>query len=217
MDKKKPIGQRILNIVQDESPLMSTVGAVFTFVLLNVCTLVCMVPVITGGAALTALYDVLLQRSGWNYVTACKQFFKSFRQKLAASLLPWVLTLAAAGGVLAAWKIVLEQGLTNQFALMLPLLLASIVILFTVLWLYPLMAAAALPWRQAIPAAFVLGLKELGHSALLLVLEAILVLFALYCSTASLSWLGLWLLCGLAPLEGLKLRVIAGKLPRKAP
>ena len=214
MRRKGSLWQSILGVLGDEAPLMTGVGRVMLLVILNVCLLLGMMPVITGGAAWLALYTVLLERGEWNYVTACGRFCRVLRQKLKASIIPWLVTLLAVGGLAAAWRIVLERGWTDNFLLMLPLLLATVGIAFTALWVYPLAAASDMSWRQAVPAAFLLGLRELWRSLVLLALEVLIIVLALYCAAGPLTLKGIWLLLGITPIELLKLRLIAGKLPK---
>ena len=214
MRRKGSLWQSILGVLGDEAPLMTGVGRVMLLVILNVCLLLGMMPVITGGAAWLALYTVLLERGEWNYVTACGRFFRVLRQKLKASIIPWLVTLLAVGGLAAAWRIVLERGWTDNFLLMLPLLLATVGIAFTALWVYPLAAASDMSWRQAVPAAFLLGLRELWRSLVLLALEVLIIVLALYCAAGPLTLKGIWFLMGITPIELLKLRLIAGKLPK---
>ena len=214
MRRKGSLWQSILRALGDEAPLMTGVGRIMLLVILNVCLLLGMMPVITGGAAWLALYTVLLERKKWNYVTACGQFFRVLRKTLASSILPWLLTLLAVGGVTAAWRIVLIWGWTNQFFLLLPLLLATAGIAFPALWLYPLAAVSGMSWRQAVPAAFLLGLRELWRSLVLLALEVLTIVLALYCAAGPLTLKGIWFLMGITPIELLKLRLIAGKLPK---
>lgn len=213
MRRKRSLWQSVLRVVGDESPVMAAVGRVMLLVVLNLCLILCMMPVVTGGAAWIGLCTVLLEGKQWNYVTAVRRFFQVVRKTLTAAILPWILTLLAVGGLVSAWYIVLVQGLTNLFALMLPLLLATVVIAFTVLWLYPLMAASGMSWRQAVPAAVLLSLRELWRSLALLALEAVMAALAVWCAAEFLTLTGIWLLCGIAPIEALKLRLMAGKLP----
>ena len=214
MRRKGSLWQSLLRALGDEAPLMTGVGRIMLLVILNVCLLLGMMPVITGGAAWMALYTVLSEREGWNYVTACTRFFRVFRQKLVASIFPWLVTLLAVGGMAAAWRIVLTQGWTDSFLLMMPLLLATVVTAFAVLWFYPLAAVSGMSWRQAVPAAFLLALRELWYSLALLALEGLLAALALWCAAGSLTLKGLWLLLGIAPIELLKIRLIAKKLPQ---
>lgn len=214
MRRKGSLWQSVLRALGDDAPLMTGVGRIMLLVILNVCLLLGMMPVITGGAAWLALYTVLSERGEWNYVTACTRFFGVLRERWKGSILPWLITLLAAGSVVAAWKIVLTQGWTNRFLLIMPLLLATVVTAFTVLWFYPLAAVSGMPWRQAVPAAFLLALRELWCSLTLLALEVFEVVLALYCAAGPLTLTGLWLLLGVTPVELLKLRLIVGKLPQ---
>ena len=68
MRRKGSLWQSILRAVGDEAPLMTGVGRVMLLVILNLCLLLGMMPVITGGAAWLALYTVLLGWGEWNYV-----------------------------------------------------------------------------------------------------------------------------------------------------
>ena len=54
------------------------------------------------------------------------------------------------------------------------------------------------------------------RSLALLALEALLAVLALYCAAGPMTLTGLWLLTGITPIELLKLRLIAGKLPKSA-
>ena len=48
MKKKRSFGQSILNFLGDSSPFMTLVGKAAFLVVLNVCWLVCCVPVVTA-------------------------------------------------------------------------------------------------------------------------------------------------------------------------
>lgn len=216
MGQKRSLWQTIMKTVQDDGPLMTGVGRGIRLVVWNLCLLVCLLPVITGGAGWIALYAVLWEGGERSFAASCACFFRKVRQTFKASLLPWGITLLAVGGLAGAWRIILAQGWTNRFVWMMPLLLATAVTAFTVLWLYPLLAVSGMPWRRAIPAACLLGLRELGTSFLLLILEAVLAALALRCAAGPLTLTGIWLLCGIAPLEALKLRLMRKTLSKVA-
>ncbi len=216
MQQKRSLWQTIMKTVQDDGPLMTGVGRGIRFVVLNLCLLVCLLPMITGGAGWIALYTVLWEGSDRNFAASCASFFRAVRRTFKMSLLPWGITLLVVGGLAGAWRIILVQGWTNRFVWMMPLLLATAVIAFTVLWLYPLLAVSGLTWRRAVPAACLLGLRELGTSFVLLILEVVLVALALRCAAGPLTLTGIWLLCGVAPLEALKLRLMRKTLSRIA-
>ena len=55
---------------------MTLVGKAAFLVVLNVCWLVCCVPVVTAGASTAALYAVLLERGEHSYLSAPPAFFR---------------------------------------------------------------------------------------------------------------------------------------------
>lgn len=212
MGKKKGLFQALIDFLSDRSPFMTWVGRTALLAVLNLCWLLCSLPVLTGGAALIALYTVLMERADCTYDAALKRFVYIFRSRWKDSFPLWLWTLAVCGGLAVSWQIVLSQGLTNRFLFMAPLLLASIVVLFTLLWLYPLLAAG-IPPKKAIQTAFVLGLREVWRSLLLLILAASAVVFALWCFIASMTLAGIWFLLGFTPIACIMLKLIEGVLP----
>ena len=164
MKKKRTFSNMITGFFNDDSKFMTFIGRVALLASANVCWLVCSLPAVTGGAALIALYTVLLERKEQTYDTAFKRFFQVFAKTLLPSLPLWLLTLGVGTALATAWRIVLRENLTDHFFLLAPLLLASAVMAIALLWLFPLLASGETAWREALPAAFHLGLRELGRA-----------------------------------------------------
>lgn len=215
MGKKKTFGQAIIDFFADSSPFMHAVGQAALVAAAGLCWLVTTLPVFTGGAALTALYTVLLERTHLTYDVAFRQFFRCFRRQFRRTLPLWLLALAVCGVLSAAWYLAFSLGLTNRFLLMLPLLLASAAAAFTMLWLFPLLAARDLGRTETLAAAFLLGLRELWRSLILVLLEGAAAALTLFCAHGPLTLTGLWLLFGGGVTAWLKLLVMGHAL--KAP
>ncbi len=82
-----------MSIFDPEGPLMGTLAIIADLAILNLITLLCCVPVITAGAALTAMHFVLLKivRQEEGYITA--DFLRSFRQNFRQATAVWCLFL----------------------------------------------------------------------------------------------------------------------------
>ena len=82
-----------MSIFDPEGPLMGTLAIIADLAILNLITLLCCVPVITAGAAITAMHYVLLKivRQEEGYVTA--DFLHSFRQNFRQATAVWSLFL----------------------------------------------------------------------------------------------------------------------------
>ncbi|MDO5131586.1 MAG: YesL family protein [Eubacteriales bacterium] len=78
-----------------ENPLMRALGTAGDLIMLNAVTLLCMLPVVTYGASLTARDDVLwhMVRGEESYIV--RSFFKSFKKNLKQGSLMGILFLAA--------------------------------------------------------------------------------------------------------------------------
>jgi hypothetical protein len=96
---------------------------------------------------------------------------------------------------------------------MLPLLLSSVVVLFTLCWLYPLYAVSLLEnsipaLKDILSASLLIGLRELLRSfgaALLMLLPDLLLLWV---STQSLTLMGIWVLFGISPFALLHSKIV---------
>ncbi|MBO5999901.1 MAG: YesL family protein, partial [Lachnospiraceae bacterium] len=68
------------NLFSMDSPLMKVLSRVADLLILNLLTVVCCIPVITAGAAFSAMYYVLLKmvRGEEGYIV--KQYFKAFKE-----------------------------------------------------------------------------------------------------------------------------------------
>lgn len=209
MQKKTGLFHKIALFFGDNSPFMTRVGRIAALAVLNLCWLLCTLPVITGGAALTALYTVLSELNTLSYTGAFRRFFQVFPRRLRNTLLPWVATVVILAGLAAAWHTVLSANLTDNFAAMTPLLLVSCLLLFTVLWLFPLLALRRERGLAALAAAFLMGLRELWRSAVMAVLAVVALVLPLWCAETSLVMVGLWFLFGFSPIAWLMLRITA--------
>lgn len=215
--KKPGLWQRFSNLVSDSSPLMTRVGQVALLAVCNLCWLVCSLPVVTTGAATTALFAVLLERRELSFDTAFTAFFRAFRRCWRTATALWLPALVL--GVVwlwAAWLTAVQNLLNNAFAL-LPLLVSGAVWAFVVLWLFPLLAIGGGRPGALLRKAFLLGLGELWRSMVMLVIELVpLALFFLYAKTFMLLS-SFWILLGFALLALLKLLVMEPVLRRHAP
>ncbi len=86
-----------MHFMEYDSPVMSTIGKITDVIWLSALWFVCCLPVITIGAATTALYytGVKTIRKSRGYVT--RTFFHAFRINFLPSLGLWLLSLAGVG------------------------------------------------------------------------------------------------------------------------
>ncbi|MBR1566158.1 MAG: DUF624 domain-containing protein [Oscillospiraceae bacterium] len=80
-----------------ENPFMRTLSALADLIVLNLLTLLCFLPVITAGAALTALNSCCIRLIRQEDDSLLRDYFRAFRLNFKKATLLWLLFLLAAG------------------------------------------------------------------------------------------------------------------------
>ena len=78
-----------------DNPVMRTLSLAADLIVLNLLTALCSLPVITAGAALTALFDQCIRLVRDEDNSVAKGFFRAFRANFKTGTLLWLLFLAA--------------------------------------------------------------------------------------------------------------------------
>lgn len=82
------------NLFNLDSPLSRFSDKVTDLMILNLFFLVCSVPIVTIGASITALYDVLTKMDTNREVPATKGFLKAFKSNFVKSTKLWIIFIA---------------------------------------------------------------------------------------------------------------------------
>jgi len=123
-----------------ESPLMSGLNKMADMMILNLITIICCVPVITIGAALTALHYVSLKmvRNEETYIV--KGYFKSFKQNFIQSTIIWLLQLLLLGLMIVDFTIVNHSGMEFPFWVSMGLVALCLLVYALLIHVFPLQA-----------------------------------------------------------------------------
>ena len=165
------------------SPFASAVNKLVQMIWAGILWFVCSIPVVTAGAATTALYEVLLkmEKDQEGYVGA--SFLRAFRENMKSATLVWILLLAA--------KVVFGVNLfyyavfgSSQFAVQR--------VVFAVLWLltvtlagyvFPVLARFENTTAGTLRMAAVLAVRNPGWTAVILSVQLL---------TAAVCWFFLY-------------------------
>lgn len=178
-----------------DSPLGQKLTLMSNLVLLNLLWIICSLPIITMGAATSAMYHVIFLYITNQDDAVVKPFFKALAGSLKQATPVWVLHL------LALCMLVAEAFyLSGESSGGLKLLFAAIVLLFIAVgtFLYPLMGRYETTGRQALWNSLALALKHPGTSLLLSGVQAAVGLAMLL--YPALAWITaiFWTLIGFA-------------------
>lgn len=143
-----------------DSPLMRGLSKMADLMWLNILTMVCCVPIITAGAAFTAMHYMTLKivRDEETYIT--QGFFKSFKTNFKQATVIWLLILVAA--FILGTDYFLVADVTGTFGTVVGLAVGAAAVLVILIFLYafPVLAKFDNTTKQIIKNAFVLSLMQ---------------------------------------------------------
>lgn len=82
------------SLLNPDNPVMQFITKIVYSVYLNVLWFICCIPVVTAGAATTALYYVTLKMAKNEEGGITKSFFKAFKENFKQSTIVWLILLA---------------------------------------------------------------------------------------------------------------------------
>ncbi len=162
-------------------------GPVFTFLSrladlfwLNLLFIVCCIPVITIGAATTALYYVTLKmaKDEEGYIT--RSYFKSFKENFKQATVIWIGFLVVGMIMITDLRIV-NSGNTAEIlsspalgnVIMVAVFLMGIVILMVGTYIFPILAQFDNTIKNTAKNAFLISIRHLPYTIAMLVITAI--------------------------------------------
>lgn len=191
------------SIFNPEGPVVRFLGYIAELMALNLCFLLCSIPVFTVGTSITALYGALFLREGGG---AFRRFFREFRRNFRQGTLLGLI-LGAAGVIL-----VLDYQLLGQmegYALV-----KYILYLAGLCWLGVAATAFGLTARyedklgRTLKNALLLSFSALSRTVLIVVIDALPLLLLLLAPDLFGRSFILWLLLGFALCAQLKVWVL---------
>lgn len=156
----------MLKLFSPDSIVMRTMSRVCDLFLLNVFFLLSCIPIITIGAAATALYTVCFRFDTEKEAGVIKVYCKAFRENWKQATAIWLILLACGGS--ACFNCFLFYGMSGifrVFALLFVLLLA--LVLLTAGYIFPLVSQFDNRLLPALKNAFSLSIGYLPRSILI--------------------------------------------------
>ncbi len=188
-------------VFNPDSPMMRALGVVWDLIVLNLLFLVCCIPVVTIGPAITALHYVTTKMAGEKDGTpVVGNFFKSFRANFRQGVLMGIL-FGAAGGFLGYDIYLLWHSGNFQnsiFKILIPV--AAIAYMMTFVYAFPLLARFNNTVLGTIRNAFIMSVTSLPKTFSMLLLIGASVALTLYTQTTLRYGLFLWFALGFSSI-----------------
>lgn len=170
-----------------EGPVFSALSRLADLFWLNLLFILCCIPVVTAGAAATALYYVTLKmaKDEEGYIT--KSYFKSFKENFVQATIIWLLfvvvmvimyfDIVVAGG--GSFTEVIKSAAVSN-VVMVAAGVMSIVLIMTLTYVFPLLAQFDNTVKNTIKNAFLISVRHLPYTILLIAITVTPVLLVWY-------------------------------------
>ena len=150
-----------------DSPLMRFLNRVGDLLILNILMIICCIPIITVGAACTAMHYVLLKimRDEEGYLV--KGFFKSFTQNFKQATLTWLLMLLVILVYVGDAVIFAYSGIKFPRLLVIAVIAVGVILLMISTYIFPLLARFENTIKNTIRNAALLAFANLPKTLLM--------------------------------------------------
>lgn len=184
-----------MSLFRVDNPVIQLLGKLMQLVLLNLLMLLCSLPVVTIGAAITAgHYTALKIRRNEGYVL--QNFWNSFKENLLQATVLWIVILVNAGIAFGAYRVAGLVGGTVGSLIMVVIIAMFIVTLFCYMWLYPLLSKFRNTIWMTMKNAYILSFRYLFRTLYMVMVTLIPIILL---EALTLNWyIALFLLFGLS-------------------
>ena len=184
-----------MRIFSLNSPLMQKLSLLYDLIILNLLTIFCSLPVVTMGAAISALYDGVWRLRN-HEGTLLRNYFQAFRSNFKQATLLFLPLLLVGVNLGNRLLTVFTDETLAQTERLLPLFLACLVWGMLMAWVFPLQSRFDNKTIRIYMNAFFCALKFLPQTLVMLLLNllpwALWVLFPVQFMQYLLLWLLLW-------------------------
>lgn len=158
-----------MKIFDLDSPLMNVLNKMADLMWLNILTLICCIPVITAGAALTSMHYVALKivRNEESYIT--RSFFKPLRP-ISARQPIWLLLMLVAAILGGDYYIITKSGMQFSQVLVVLIMAAGVLVICTSLYVFPVLAKFDNTIMGTIRNAFIMSILQLPKTVVMFVM-----------------------------------------------
>lgn len=156
-----------------DNPIMRFLLKVSDMVWLNILFIVCCIPIVTIGAANSALYYVMMRMSANEEGYVTHNFFSAFKNNFKQATIAWliILVIAAVCGVNIYYLLSIESEYLGYGII--PAILILLAVAFIGLYIFPLIAKFENSLKQQVKNAFFISLTQVPKTVLMLVFSSI--------------------------------------------
>ncbi|MBR4084918.1 MAG: YesL family protein [Lachnospiraceae bacterium] len=163
-----------------DSPLMSALTKVANLMILNLLTLICCIPVITAGAALTALHYMCLKmvRNEDSYIV--KGYFVAFKESFKQATKVWLVLLLIILVLAGDFLIINLSGIQFPYWFHVVFYVVGIIALFECMMVFPIMGKFENTTLRTMKNALIISVAKFPITILMVVMNIVPIAIVLY-------------------------------------
>ncbi len=169
-----------------DSPFMRVLNRVADLMIMNFLMMICCIPVITAGAAFTAMHYVFLKVVRGEEGYLIKGFFKSFKENFKQATIIWLLMLLVIAVYVGDSFIFNYSGLTFPKALVIAVVAVAVLLVLAAVYVFPLQARFENSVKNTLKNAMILAFANLPKTLLMVVCYALPIVIVYFSSYAVL-------------------------------
>ena len=156
-----------------DSPLMTFLSKMADLMILNLLTLLCCLPIITAGDAMTALYYMTIKMVKNEECYIVKGYFKSFKENFKQATIIWLIALVV--GIIFAGDFMILRNSTVSFGkvIMVLITIVAVIYLFTMIYIFPVLSRFENTVKNTIRNSFLMSVLNLPKTILLIIINLI--------------------------------------------
>jgi len=209
----------MIHLFNPENKFWNFIGKLADAACMSLLWVVCSLPLVTIGASTAAFYSFTLDQVDDQEGGVWKSFFGGFKRHFKKATALWLIELAGTAflalELLASWNLYVNRGLFGLAFLCLGFS-AALIFLCWAAYLLPMLAAFDFPLKKILANSFVMAMGNLPVSAVLLVLDAVVLVLIYYMSGLFFFWVGLGIFLSSYLIAGV-FRRYTGEKREKAP
>lgn len=173
-------GIRMSNFFNLDSPLMRALGKLADLIVLNFLTMICCIPIVTAGAAFTALHYMCLKivRDEESYLV--RGFFKSFKENFKQATIIWLIILWVVAIIIGDVLVMYYSSMEFHFIVRTAVGLVTMITLCTSMFVFPMQAKFVNPVSTTIKNAFKACMLQFPKTLLMVALLFVPVLIVVF-------------------------------------
>lgn len=153
-----------------DGPVMSAMSRIADLIILNILTVLCCIPIITAGAALTALHYMTIKMVRKEECYIVRGYFKSFKQNFRQATIIWLILLVA---MFIIWGdfFILNSGIISlPKAFSVIIMAVGFLFMMMVIYTFPVLARFDNTIRNTLKNAFFMSILNLPRTLLVIVI-----------------------------------------------